>query len=69
MAIRKPLVVVAGQVQQLQPGDTIDDPPIGTYAPGSFTVATGQYAIMSKRLTLTTTQRVTIAGDGRLRID
>jgi hypothetical protein len=69
MATRKPLVVVAGQVQQLQPADTVDDPKIGTYAPGAFTVAAGQYAIMSKRLTLTTTQRVTLASDSRLRID
>jgi len=39
-----------------------------TYAPGSFTVATGNYSIMSKRLELTTTQRATLAGTARLRI-
>tara|TARA_R110000868_G_scaffold374652_1_gene639138 strand:- start:1526 stop:1792 length:267 start_codon:yes stop_codon:yes gene_type:complete len=38
------------------------------YAPGSFTVATGNFALHVKRLTLTTTQRATLAGDARLRI-
>jgi hypothetical protein len=40
----------------------------GLYAPGSFTVPTGSYAVMSKRLALTTTQRATLAGTARLRI-
>jgi hypothetical protein len=39
-----------------------------TYAPGSFTVATGNYAVMVRRLELTTTQRATLAGTARLRI-
>lgn len=39
------------------------------YAPGSFTVATGNYAVMVKRLELTTTQRSTLQGTARLRID
>lgn len=39
------------------------------YAPGSFTVATGNYAQMVKRLQLTSTQRSTLQGTARLRID
>jgi hypothetical protein len=38
------------------------------YATGSFTVATGNGAIQVKRLTLTSTQRATLAGTARLRI-
>jgi hypothetical protein len=38
------------------------------FAPGSFTVATGRFHIMSGRLQLTTTQRATLAGTARLRI-
>lgn len=48
---------------------TISDPIGGSYTPGSFTVATGRYASMVKRLQLTTTQRATLAGTARLRID
>lgn len=40
----------------------------GAYAPGSATVATGRFAILSKRLQLTTTERLTLAGTARLRI-
>lgn len=39
-----------------------------TYAPGSFAVADGNYAIMTRRLALTTTQRATLGGTARLRI-
>ena len=38
------------------------------YTAGTFTIATGTYKIMVKRLSLTTTQRVTLAGTARLRI-
>ena len=38
------------------------------YATGSFTVPTGNGAYQVKRLTLTTTQRATLAGTARLRI-
>lgn len=71
MAVRLPLVIINGQVQQLPAGDSVSagDPSIGSYAPGSFTIGDGQYANMVKRLTLTGTQRVTINGTGRLRID
>lgn len=44
------------------------DPAQGSFAPGSFTLATGKYAVMSDRLTLTSTQRATLAGTARLRI-
>lgn len=45
------------------------DPVMGSYAPGSFTVPTGDFAQVLKRLELTTTQRVTLQGTARLRID
>lgn len=38
------------------------------YAPGSVTVATGNFAMHVKRLQLTSTQRLTLAGTARLRI-
>ena len=38
------------------------------YAPGSFTVATGNFALHCKRLQLTTTQRVTLSGTARFRL-
>lgn len=41
---------------------------IGSYAPGSFTIPTGKYVVMSKRLQLTGSQRVTLQGTARLRI-
>lgn len=40
----------------------------GKYAPGSFTVPTGQFMIMSRELAMTTTQRATLQGTARLRI-
>ncbi|MGH7183660.1 MAG: hypothetical protein ACREJN_17020 [Nitrospiraceae bacterium] len=42
---------------------------INDYAPGSFTIATGKFGIQVKRLILTSSQRGTIAGTGRLQID
>jgi hypothetical protein len=44
------------------------DPLTQSYSPGSFTVATERYAIMSRHLKLTTTQRVILAGTATLRI-
>jgi len=41
----------------------------GDYAPGSFTVATGSFALMVKNLTLTGSQQVALQGTARLRID
>lgn len=41
----------------------------GSYAPGSFTVATGNYVAMVKQLILTGSQRLTMNGTARLRID
>lgn len=68
MAIVLPLVIVGGQTQRLQPTDTIDDPKVGSYAPGSFTLLDGQFGLMSTRLTLTGAQRATLAGSSTLRI-
>lgn len=38
------------------------------YAPGTFTLPTGQYIVMTKNLILTSTQRATLVGTSRLRI-
>jgi hypothetical protein len=39
-----------------------------SYAAGSFTVATGTYKLLGKRLELTTTQQAQVIGTGRLAI-
>lgn len=44
------------------------DPPQGSYAPGSYTIATGKFRIAVKRQQFTTTQRLTIQGTARLSI-
>jgi hypothetical protein len=49
-------------------GGSVGDPAQQSYTPGSFTLVTGKYAIMAKRLQLTTTQRATIEGTAQLRI-
>jgi len=72
VSAKKPLVLGAdGRPQQLQAGDSViaADPTVGSFAPGAFSLAAGQYALMTKRLVLTGSQRVTLAGDSRLRID
>lgn len=56
---------VAAIVAPLLP---VTDPIQQAYAPGAFTVLTGKYVILSKRLQLTGSQRVTIAGTARVRI-
>lgn len=38
------------------------------YAPGSVIIATGNFRLHVKRLQLTTTQRLSVAGTGRLRL-
>jgi hypothetical protein len=47
------------------PTATVADP---SYSPGSFTVATETYKLLGNHIKLTTTQRITVAGTGRLRI-
>jgi hypothetical protein len=44
-------------------------PFLGVYAPGSVTVPTGGFAWMVQRLVLTGSQRFTLQGTARLRID
>ena len=41
---------------------------VSPYASGSFTVATGSGAMHVGRLTLTSTERLTLAGTARLRL-
>lgn len=42
--------------------------PAVAYSPGSFTVATENFLILSRHLKLTTTQRATLQGTATLRI-
>jgi len=44
------------------------DPPQGSYAPGSFLVATGKFGMMVRELSLSGTQRVLLEGTARLTI-
>jgi len=70
MATRLPIVVATGQLEQRQAGDSIDcGVAVGSYAPGSFTLADGQYARMVKELRLVGADRATLAGDSRLVIE
>jgi hypothetical protein len=39
-----------------------------TYATGSFSLADGQFVVMTKELALTTNQRVTLSGTARIRV-
>lgn len=48
---------------------SLDTPVPGTMSPGSFTIATGRFGLMAKRLTLTSSQRATVQGTGRLTIN
>lgn len=61
MAARRPLIVAAGQVQQLPANDIVAYEQTVT----SFTIADGQYAITAQ-LIMTGANRATIAGTGRL---
>lgn len=44
----------------------VSSPFVGAQAPGSFTVANGQFALHGFRLTLASTDRGTLAGTARL---
>lgn len=44
------------------------DPPEGSYAPGSYTIATGKFRNAVNHQQFTGTQRLTIQGTGRLSI-
>lgn len=46
---------------------TVSDPLTRSYTPGSFTVPTGYYIITLKRMQITSSQRITVAGTGRWR--
>jgi hypothetical protein len=46
----------------------VPDPNQQSYSPGSFTLSTEKYVILSRHLKLTTTQRATLQGTGTLRI-
>lgn len=50
------------------PAGAATDPVLGSYTPGSFTIPTGKYAVMSHHLILTGSQRVTLQGTATLRI-
>ena len=69
-----PVIVdsATGDIYTLKTGDVVvriaADPGSQPYAPGSFTIDTGRYLVMTKRLQLTGTQRATLAGTARLRI-
>lgn len=49
-------------------GGAASDPNQGSFTPGSVTVTTGRYALMVKRLQLTGSQRLAVAGTGRLSV-
>lgn len=61
MAARRPLIVAAGQVQQLPANDVT----VAEYTVTSFALADGQYAIMP-RLVMTGANRATLAGASKL---
>lgn len=50
------------------PTASVADPNPQSYTPGSFTVATGKYVILCKRLQLTGAQRAAAEGTSRIRI-
>lgn len=61
-------MIIRGPAGAAAAGGAAADPPQGSFAPGSFVVPTGKFAIMSGRLALTGAQRATLAGTSRLRI-
>lgn len=61
MAARRPLIISAGQLQQLPTGDIVPYEQTSS----SFTIADGQYAITA-RLIMTGANRGTLAGSARL---
>lgn len=50
------------------PVASVADPNSQSYTPGTFSVSTGRYVLLSRRLQLTGTQRATLAGTSRMRI-
>lgn len=69
MTVRRPLVLIAGRLQELPSADTLPGSSGSTaYAPGSFTVSTGNYSLMVKELQLTGSQRATLQGTSRLSV-
>lgn len=50
------------------PTAEVTAPVVQPYAPGSFTVVTGKFTVMSRRLALTTSQRATLQGTATMRI-
>ena len=50
------------------PTASVADPNPQSYTPGSFTVDTGKYVILSRHLKLTSSQRATLAGTSTMRI-
>lgn len=47
---------------------TVADPLSQAFAPGSFSVATGDYVVMTDQLELTNSQTVTLVGTAVLRV-
>lgn len=69
--IQRQISLLTQQINVLQAqigADASATVPGGPFSPGSFTVGTGRYAIVSRRFQLTGTQRLTLAGTSRLRI-
>lgn len=66
MASRFPVVMSGGQLQQLQSADAIVAQ--GPNAPGSISIADGQFMVFASRLTLTGSQRATVAGAGHVAV-
>ena len=58
----------SGGVTLVTISGSASDPAIFVYNPGSFTVATGKYTVMSRHLILTGVQRATLQGTATLRI-
>lgn len=59
---------IPGPIGATGPAGSGQDPTLGSFAPGTFSIPTGKYAVMSKSLILTGSQRATIQGTGVLRI-
>jgi hypothetical protein len=57
-----------GEIGPPGPAVPAQDPLTQSYSPGSFQVRTERYAVMSRHLKLTGTQRVTLSGTATLRI-
>lgn len=49
-------------------GSAGTDPPQGSYAPGSYTIATGKFRLAVQRQSFTSAQRLTVQGTARMRL-